>query len=90
MPSRRLTSPADSSLSADVRAPSATRLPPLVSLLARTPQLVDLLPRLHQHAVESVGGCQSLLFQHNPRNGGLQAASGFVWTSCGPALNQPG
>jgi PAS domain S-box-containing protein len=90
MPSRRLTSPADSSLSADVRAPSATRLPPLVSLLARTPQLVDLLPRLHQHAVESVGGCRSLLFQHNPRNGGLQATSGFGLDELRPDTWTPG
>src|SRR5262245_32843986 len=89
MPSRRLTSP-DPSIRADVQARSTARLPPLVSRLARTPQLVDLLPRLHQHAVESVGGCRSLLFQHNPRNGGLQATSGFGLDELRPDTWTPG
>ena len=48
-----------------------------MSLLARTPRLVDLLPHLHRHALESTGGSSSLLFEHNPRNGVLQATSGF-------------
>ena len=37
----------------------------------------DLLPHLHQHALDATGGSCSLLFQHNPRTGGLQATSGF-------------
>lgn len=50
---------------------------PLVSLLARTPRLTDLLPHLHQHALDVTGGDSALLFEHNPRNGALQATSGF-------------
>lgn len=49
----------------------------LVSLLARTPRLTDLLPHLHQHALDMTGGTHSLLFEHNPRNGAMQATSGF-------------
>ncbi|MES1254149.1 MAG: ATP-binding protein, partial [Acidobacteriota bacterium] len=51
--------------------------PPLATLLARTTGLGDLLPHLHQHALESTGGERSLLFEHNPRNGILHATSGF-------------
>ncbi|MBI3490971.1 MAG: PAS domain-containing protein [Acidobacteria bacterium] len=36
-----------------------------------------MLPHLHQHALDMTGGVCSLLFQHNPRNGILQATSGF-------------
>jgi len=36
------------------------------------------LPELHQHALDVTGGSCSLLFQHNPRSGGLQATSGFA------------
>ena len=50
---------------------------PLVSLLARTTKPTDLLPQLHQHAIDAAGGDCSLLFQHNPRNGVLQPTSGF-------------
>jgi PAS domain S-box-containing protein len=49
----------------------------LISLLAHTRRLVDLLPPLHQHALSMTGGSRSLLFEHNPRNGALQATSGF-------------
>ena len=48
-----------------------------MSLLARTPRLIDLLPHLHQHALDVTGGSCSLLFEHNPRNGVMQATSGF-------------
>jgi two-component system NtrC family sensor kinase len=51
--------------------------PPLVSLLARTPRLIDLLPHLHQHAIDVTGGTCALLFEQNPRNGIMQATSGF-------------
>jgi signal transduction histidine kinase len=54
-----------------------TRTRPLVSIFARAERLTDLLPPLHQHAVEAVGGSCSLLFEHNPRNGTLQATSAF-------------
>jgi signal transduction histidine kinase len=55
----------------------ATASRPLVSLLGHTPRLIDLLPHLHQHALAVTGGDCSLLFEHNPRNGELQATSGF-------------
>ena len=51
---------------------------PLASLLAHSAKAVDLLPHLHQHALDATGGVCSLLFQHNPRNGGLQATSAFA------------
>jgi PAS domain S-box-containing protein len=75
---RRLTRPAEGALhpqGAGAAAASAPRA--LVSLLARTDRLPDLLPHLHQHAVEATGGACSLLFEHNPRNGVLQPTSGF-------------
>jgi PAS domain S-box-containing protein len=52
--------------------------PPLASLLAHTSRPTDLLPHLHQHALDVTGGVCSLLFQMNPRNGLLQATSGFA------------
>src|SRR3989442_421333 len=51
--------------------------PTLVSLLAHTTRLVDLLPTLHQHALDVTGGSRLLLFEHNLRNGVLQATSSF-------------
>jgi signal transduction histidine kinase len=48
-----------------------------VSLLAHGARQSDLLPHLHQHAIDRAGGHCSLLFQHNPRNGALHATSGF-------------
>jgi PAS domain S-box-containing protein len=50
---------------------------PIASLLARTPRLIDLLPHLHQHAIDATTGTCTLLFEQNPRNGVLQATSGF-------------
>jgi PAS domain S-box-containing protein len=50
---------------------------PLASLLAHSVKATDLLPHLHQYALDATGGVCSLLFQHNPRNGALQATSGF-------------
>ena len=50
---------------------------PLVSLLAHSTKPSDLLPSLHQHAIEVTGGSATLLFQFNPRNGMLQATSAF-------------
>ena len=36
-----------------------------------------MLPHLHQRALDVTGGSCSLLFQHNPRTGALQATSAF-------------
>ncbi|HEY3044593.1 MAG TPA: ATP-binding protein [Vicinamibacterales bacterium] len=64
--------------SADERSGGTGVAPPtLVSLLAHTKRLVDLLPPLHQHALDVTGGSRLLLFEHNPRNGVMQATSGF-------------
>jgi two-component system, NtrC family, sensor kinase len=71
--SRRLTRPA---AGAGSSAPAAAPLP-IASLLAGTARLIDLLPHLHQHAVDATNGRCTLLFEHNPRNGVLQATSGF-------------
>ena len=51
--------------------------PPLVSILAHKKRLVDLLPPLHRQALDVTDGNRSLLFVHNPRDGSLQAMSGF-------------
>jgi two-component system, NtrC family, sensor kinase len=74
-PTRRLISP---SSAAESRSAAATASVALVSLLAQTNRLVDLLPTLHQQALDATGGDGSLLFEHNPRNGVLQATSGFA------------
>jgi signal transduction histidine kinase/GAF domain-containing protein len=67
---RRPTGPASGSrTSAEER--------PLISRLVYSARANDLLPHLHQHALDVTGGACSLLFQHNPRNGILQATSGF-------------
>jgi signal transduction histidine kinase len=50
---------------------------PLLSLLAHTAKASDLLPHLHQQALDAAGGDCSLLFQFNPRNNALQPTSGF-------------
>src|SRR4051812_26640611 len=70
---RRLTRPDPGSTSGG----AGTVQPPLVSLLAHSRRATDLLPHLHQHALDATGGVCSLLFQQNPRNGILQATSGF-------------
>jgi PAS domain S-box-containing protein len=57
-------------------ADTAPRSP--ISLLAREFRQSELLPHLHQQALDRTGGQCSLLFQHNPRNGALQATSGFA------------
>src|SRR5438876_90830 len=73
---RRLTRPGPG-VAEHHRSGQATTALPLVSLLARTSRLTDLLPGLHQHALDATGGVSSLLFEINPRNGVLQATSGF-------------
>jgi PAS domain S-box-containing protein len=67
--SRRLTAPASGT--------TGTAQRPIVSLLAHIDKPSDLVPHLHQHALDVTGGNCSLLFQHNPRNGVLQATSAF-------------
>ena len=58
--------------------PAAGTAPrPLASLLAHSTTSNELLPHLHQHALDVTGGSCSLLLQHNPRTGALQATSGF-------------
>ena len=52
-------------------------LPTLVSLLAKGSPRAVLLPLLHQYAIDALGGRSSLLFEHNPRDGRLQPASGI-------------
>src|SRR3954470_18308677 len=65
--------------SADERSRGAGAAPlTLVSLLAHRTRLVDLLPPLHQHALDVTGGSRMLLFEYNPRNGVMQATSGFA------------
>jgi signal transduction histidine kinase len=67
------------------RAGSATRaasddvetVRSFVSVLAHASRSNDLLPALHEHALEVTGGSCAILFQHNPRNGMLHATSGY-------------
>ena len=49
----------------------------LLSRLARTPRLTELLPPLHESALAATGGSCSLLFEFNPRDGAWYATSGF-------------
>jgi PAS domain S-box-containing protein len=58
-------------------AGSMTADRPLIALLAQTTKPSDMLPALHQHALDVTGGVCTLLFQHNPRNGLLHSTSGF-------------
>ncbi|HEX3646707.1 MAG TPA: ATP-binding protein [Vicinamibacterales bacterium] len=59
------------------RPANSTAPRPLTSLLAQSTTANELLPHLHQYALDVTGGSCSLLFQHNPRTGALQATSGF-------------
>src|SRR5471030_454139 len=60
------------------RQASSTAARPLASLLAHSTTSNELLPHLHQQALDVTGGSCSLLFQYNPRTGGLQATSAFA------------
>ncbi|HKT78989.1 MAG TPA: ATP-binding protein [Vicinamibacterales bacterium] len=73
---RRLTRPAPPTPVGGARAQD-TAPASLISLVANTGRLFDLLPALHQHALDAAGGTRSLLFEFNPRSGVLQATSGF-------------
>ena len=48
-----------------------------MSLLAEARRITDVLPHLHQHAIDATRGVCSLLLEHNPRSGALHATSGF-------------
>jgi two-component system NtrC family sensor kinase len=58
------------------RSSDSTALP-LVALLAQSARPSDVLPRLHQYALQVTGGSCSLLFEHNPQNAVLHATSGY-------------
>jgi two-component system, NtrC family, sensor kinase len=53
-----------------------TRSPSLISLIAHGTRLIQVLPHLHERAVRVTGGTCSVLFEHNPQDGALQATSG--------------
>jgi signal transduction histidine kinase len=72
---RRLTPPATGGAPARTSADTATV--PLISLLARSSRLIELLPQLHQQALDATRGNCSLLFEFNPGSGVMQATSGF-------------
>jgi signal transduction histidine kinase len=75
---RRLTRPATGgALPASRSGDAGLVAAPVVTLLARTSRLIDLLPQLHQHALDATGGDCSLLFEVNPGTGMMQATSGF-------------
>ncbi|HKF66982.1 MAG TPA: hypothetical protein VKB36_10645, partial [Vicinamibacterales bacterium] len=59
-------------------AGTETVAPSLTSLLAGGSRSIDVLPHLHRHAIEATGGCCSLLFEHNPRSGSMQATSAYA------------
>jgi signal transduction histidine kinase len=73
---RRLTPPSPGR-AAGPRAGVADVPSSIVALLALTPRLVDVLPQLHQHAIDRARGACSLLFEYNPRTGVMQATSAF-------------
>jgi PAS domain S-box-containing protein len=59
------------------RPATATAARSVVSLLAQATRIVDVLPYLHQQAVESIGGACSLLLEYNARSGVLCSTSAF-------------
>jgi PAS domain S-box-containing protein len=69
--------PIGASLDAGPATTTAVTPPSLLAIAARTTRLGDLLPHLHQYALDVTGGTRSLLFEFNPRNGLLTATSGF-------------
>src|SRR5258705_7728130 len=74
---RRLSRPASGGpFPTGRRAAQGTAVQPLISLLAKSTRLIDLLPHLHQQALDVAGGDCSLLFEFNPGNGVMQATSG--------------
>ena len=49
----------------------------LLQALSATDRLGDLLPLLHQHAVDAIGGRTTIVFQFDPSGEWLQATSAF-------------
>ena len=74
---RRLTRPADGGVTAVPQEGTPEGREPLLSRLTRASRLTDVLPHLHQHALDVTGGICSLLFEFNPESGVMQATSGF-------------
>src|SRR5437899_914338 len=64
-------------VAADKPTGARTVTPPVLSLLVHSARINDVLPHLHQEAIEATGGSCTLLFEQSPRNGALQATSGF-------------
>ena len=64
-------------------APSGLVLPPrldagvLLRQLAQASSLAEVLPLLHEYALEVTGGSCVILFEHNPRTAVLRATSGY-------------
>src|ERR1041385_7975398 len=56
---------------------TGTATPSLMSLFAAGSRAIDLLPHLHRQAIEATGGGCSVLFEYNPRSGGLHITSGY-------------
>src|SRR5580765_5681174 len=52
--------------------------PALTTLLASAARPIDVLPHLHRYAIDATGGTCSLLFEHNPRSGSMQATSAYA------------
>jgi signal transduction histidine kinase len=50
---------------------------PLISLLTHSTRLRDVLPALHQRALDVTGGSCSLLFEQNPRTAVMRATSAY-------------
>src|SRR5215510_8217891 len=73
----RLTRPGTAT-SAGGSGSTETVAPSLTSLLAAGSRPIDVLPHLHRHAIDGTGGCCSLLFEHNPRSGSMQATSAYA------------
>src|SRR6185295_16617279 len=55
----------------------ATAAPGLVTLIANSTSLVELLPQLHRHALDAAHGRCSLLFEHNVHSGALHVTSTY-------------
>jgi C4-dicarboxylate-specific signal transduction histidine kinase len=74
---RRTAHPENNALSSAPSEAAMSTDEPVVSLLARAVRPTDVLPHLHQHALDATGGTCSLLFEFDPGSGVMQATSGF-------------
>src|SRR5580765_840447 len=59
------------------RNAGATAAPALLKLIAHSTSLAELLPQLHQHALDAAHGRCSLLFEHDVHSGALHATSAY-------------